>query len=436
MPKNSLALCKLRRRIFRIFLIVVFSAAGNFLPAQEPSANTEEVRWYLSNSAGMTLGETPSRIAALRNEYCISIRSARYAELPANLLPYYDSSFTIELRTLYNQGSEIRHQWILRDRWGLARLNASGSGNLFAGRNSARAPEETAEEITSGFIEVRNSDGNITTEFQFEEDLSEWEYRYFYRGDILLRSEIWFKEAPAPVITPTPPAANNAETPEDEAEATENNATPNTAEENPPPAPPEEEEKPPPVLARLYTDYYRYTRSGSLRAIDRTLHSGALEKLRVGFPRLGPGAPSDESTAGQGSAYSSEFFVGAQTHEEGETITYNLDNRGRILGELWRDEEGAVVGELTNTWSGDRLQSVLWKTPDDERVIEFEYDREGNRIAERNFRRGVLERTVTNTDGVEIEELYINGKAVLRAYWENGIKISEERILSTGARQP
>jgi hypothetical protein len=289
----------------------------------------------------------------------------------------------------------------------LTRVTAAGRGNLFAVRNtSPLSPDEVTEEKSSGIIELRNSDGDVTREFQFNEDLSEWDFRYFYRNNVLIRAEIWFKEPP--------PAAS--EEPEDYGDDYE-----------PEPAVivstvPEE-----PVFALMFTDLYRYTRSGSLRAIDRTLHDGALERLRLGFPRLGPGVSLGEDLITHGGAYTAEHFVGVQAADS-VVISYNLDNRGRITGEVWRGDEGEVLGELINTWSGDRLLSALWRADDEERLIEFEYDSEGNRIAERNFRNGVLERSVITQNGREIEEIFMNGRLVLRAFWENGVKISEERV--------
>jgi antitoxin component YwqK of YwqJK toxin-antitoxin module len=95
---------------------------------------------------------------------------------------------------------------------------------------------------------------------------------------------------------------------------------------------------------------------------------------------------------------------------------------------VWKDGDGAVIGELRNTWSGDRLMSVLWKSETDERLIEYEYDSGNNRIAERNYKQGVLERSVVSKDGKETEEIFMNGKLILRVLWENGRKLSEERV--------
>jgi hypothetical protein len=127
-----------------------------------------------------------------------------------------------------------------------------------------------------------------------------------------------------------------------------------------------------------------------------------------------------------GGAYTPGYFLDSE-NQAGSAITYSLDSRGRVLSEIWRDENGVVIGELTNTWSGDRLLSVLWKSKDEDTLIEYEYDDKGDRTVERNFSHGVLERIISNQDGMEIEDIFINGVLMLRAYWENGQKIREER---------
>jgi len=72
--------------------------------------------------------------------------------------------------------------------------------------------------------------------------------------------------------------------------------------------------------------------------------------------------------------------------------------------------------------------SVLWQSHSDERLVEYEYDNEGSRISERNYRNGLLERTVTFSGSREVEEIYMSGRLILRAIWEDGVRISEERI--------
>ena len=378
MSRNSPVLQKLNRRLF---LICLLCAALNILPAQQAE---NAVQWFKSNSSGMALEPLYSRIVAFRSEYFISVRSAARREIPPLISSYYVSSYSIELRTLYERGEEIRQQWTFRDSRNIVRVIASGNGALF-GTAPIQEPDDKEEE-RRGFIEIRNSEGAVTREIQFEKDQSELEYRYTYRDGILLRVETWLKEKDS-------------------------------------------------EYAIAFTDNYRYTRSASLRAIDRTIHEGASDRLRLGFPRIGAGVSLGGENIIHGSAYTSGYFM-ADQDPEGSTINYNVDNRGRILGEVWKDEDGTVIGEMINTWSGDRLLSTLWKSDNDERLFEFEYDNEGQRTVERNFRKGVLERTVTKQDETEVEEIYMNGRVLLRAYWENGVKIREERVSSPGGGPP
>jgi hypothetical protein len=151
------------------------------------------------------------------------------------------------------------------------------------------------------------------------------------------------------------------------------------------------------------------------------------ETAFIRFPQLILGGGAENEFVTPGSVFSSEFFEDVIINS-GDRILYNTDARGRIQSEVRRDEKDNVLGEVINTWSGDRLSSVLWKSKTEERLIEYEYNGEGDRVFERNFRNGALERTVRQEGNREVEELYMNGAVVLRAVWENGRKLSEERI--------
>ena len=405
------------------FAYIIFASAffftGSFPHAQEILTSEEYsipkadgvIFWYRSNSSGLALEYVPSRLAALRNEYCLSVEKIRPSDVwhtvPDILLPYYSDLFSAELRIIYENGKEYRRQWIFRDSNDYTQLTASGSRGFLGGEIESDEPgiDDSGENNSSedkvnpsGFIEIRNSDGSITKEMRFEDDLSEWEYRYFYREKILLSAETLFKGPPAAVST-------EEEYIQDEEDRI--------------------------VFVPVSTDYYRYSRSGSLRAIDRILHEGKENISRSAFPRLAPGLSLNEDFFSRGNDYSSAFLQDA--HASGVVnINYTLDSRGRILTEVWKDEDGVIVGEFRNTWSGDRLVSVLWKSDDDERLVEYEYDDDGDRIVERNFRQGILERSVTGQDGIETEEIYMGGRVILRAYWEKGQKISEERVTPGG----
>ena len=369
MPKNLPALLKY---LFRLFYFTALLAQAAVLfgdegaPDDANEVRSDTVRWFRSNASGMALEPVPSRLAAMRNEYSLSVEIIQLQDiqrlLPELLIPHYDTSYRAELRILYENAEDFRHQWIFRDQRSTGRLVASGSGGLF------------------DFIEIRDIDGSVVREFRFEDDDSQWEYRFFYQEKTLLKAETWFK------------------------------------------APPPDSD-----FVQVSTDSYRYSRSGSLRAIDRLLHEGA-QISRLYFPQLGPNFPSGDILDVQGIAYSSDFLLDVYI-PEGININYTFDSRGRVLTEVWKDEDGGVLGEYRNVWAGDRLQSILWKSEDDERLVEYEYDNEGNRTLERNFRHGTLERVVSSRGDREMEEIFMNGRLILRAFWENGIKISEESIL-------
>ena len=412
-----------RKRFVHLILSAVLFGSGSFLSAQEIQASggssipeeSGEILWYRSNASGLALELIPSRLAALRNEYCLSVERIRPVEipqlLPGRLLPFYDYTFSAELRIIYEKGKEYRCQWIFRDDRGHPRLTASGSDNFFGGENSTG-------EKSSGFIEIRDAEALISRELRYEDDLSEWEFRYYYKGNILLTAETLFKEPPvsAPAKENSSPPAVNGQDENGKEASQETVAGESTVE---------------PVFVHIYTDYYRYSRSGSLRAIDRVILEGGGTKSRINFPQLGPRLSAGDKFFTQGVAYTSKFLQDI-TIPEAAKVNYTFDSRGRILTEVWKDADDKYLGEFRNTWSADRLESVLWKSNDEERLVEYEYDSSGNRIAERNFRQGVLERSVTSRDGKDVEEIYMDGKLILRAYWVNGLKISEERVSPAG----
>ena len=432
MPKNSRALRKL---LFFAFLARAFFGGPLF-------SQDRTTVWYRSNASGMMLERTPSRAAAMRNEYCLSVGNAGEEELPGLLRPYYDPEFLIELRTLYQNGTESRRQWIFRDGEGRARLNASGGGGFFGGEGEGEGEKR-------GFIEVYNEGGFIVEERQFASDLSESLIRFFYNRDTLVRAETRVKEAPVEEV-PAEDAgaeqggAGEAEGPQPEEPA---DSAPEGAAGDPPDLPLYDEaetpaEKPGPEkdedgYVLMTTDFYRYTRSRSLRTIERVYHVAGNEPLRIPFPSINPGNPgfSEEAVfVNPGIAYSSEFLQDVIVPEGGRVI-YTTDNRGRVLVEQRIDDEENVIAEIRNTWSADRLLSVRYTAGEDERLTEYEYDEDGGRTLEKNYHQGVLERVVRSDKERDVEELYMNGELILRAVWEDGRKISEERVRPSGERR-
>ena len=435
-----------RRLLF--FLAVLLVPVG--FPAAQSSASGE-VRWYRSNSSGIALEFIPSRLAALRNEYCISVERPDPNRIPGVIIYYYYDAFTVELRILYENRKEVRRQWVFRDSSGLARLSSSGSPGFFAGVNAGE------EESINGFIEIRNREGFITRELHFDEDRAEWEFVYSYRDGILISAETWYKEPPLPppIMDETEESEESEEEIAEAAEAEESEHVEAVITDAIAAA--EETESAgegisegdlassggiagkssgtaeylEPVFVLICTDYYRYSRPGSLRAIERIINREAGDITRIPFPRIGPGGPQVGEILVPRIAYVPEFLIGVYS-SAGERVDYTIDGRGRVLTEVWKDEDSRVIGEIINSWDGDRLASILWESREQVLLVEYEYDGEGNRIVERNFRQGVLERSVANRGGLDIEEIYVNGRLMLRAVWEKGLKISEERIQPPG----
>jgi hypothetical protein len=360
----------------------------------------------------MILERIPSRAAALRNPYCLSVEFMALQEVPEPLNAYYRSPYRIEVHTLYEEGAESRRQWIFRNEQGKTALVSSlrplppeepsledEDAPVSLEPDGDSPPEETR---FTGFIElyeVLNGSSVLREEHLLVEDGTETITTYFYNQQLLIRAETRLK-------MPRPLEAEGAE----------------------------ESEAPGEEFELVFSDYYRYSRSHALRAVERVYHQdspGGAAVSRVGFPHLGLQAAVEaqkKEFVSPSTAYGSEFMqeLAVETFHVGDRVRYTTDERGRILTEIAEDENGAVLKETHNTWEGDRLASVDWKAGEDAWCIEYAYDEKGDRILERNYRNGVLERLVRKDQGQEIEELYMNERLVLRAVWEGGRKISEE----------
>ena len=86
------------------------------------------------------------------------------------------------------------------------------------------------------------------------------------------------------------------------------------------------------------------------------------------FPQLIIGVAAEHEFIRRASALSPEFFSDVIVNS-GDRILYNTDARGRVLSEVRRDEDDNIIGEIINTWSGDRLVSVVWKSEEEERIV-------------------------------------------------------------------
>ena len=380
MLKNLLALFKTLTRFSfpRVLLVLMCIVLCSFLVTGFLSAqagNTDpgntQTRWYVSNAAGMTLRHVSSRLEALRHDFALSVDIISANDIPAMLLPYFQNGFIVETRILYENREPLRQQWIFRNQRGIAQLNASG---LYS------------DEVL--FIEVYNDNYFLIEERQFIPDF-ELLTRYFYSNSVLVRAENWIIEEGIEAL---------------------NNQSSNRAAD--------------------FTDFYRYTRSGSLRAMERIFHSSIQERSNelVRFPGFAPGTTREPEFASPPGQIHSIPLISNVNITEDTRVNYTTDSRGRLLTETWYDENNEIIAKLQNTWTGDRLSSVYRRSDTEDSLTEYEYDSDGSRILERNYNNGILERVVRSEGSRDIEEIYVGGRVNLRAVWEDGRKISEERV--------
>ena len=344
-----------------IFIFLLSFLFLSYLPAQEAP---NIVRWYRSNSSGMALDLIASRLVALRYEYSLSVEY-----IPSG---YAATFIPPSLLSYYQSSYNVEFRTLFfngqehRHQW------------IYRDRNNiVRLNASGRGEGDFTVIEINNQRGQLEREFRFELDSSEWEFRFFYNEADLIYIDSYYKE--------------NSES----------------------------------ELVRLTRDNYIYTRSGSIRGIDRTVFGQeGIELSRLSFPRMDNVLTDDFI---HGIVYTSSFLQNISV-ATAVRINYIVDNRGRVTSEIWYDEEEQIVGEFTNVWTNERLMSVLWQSAYDERLVEYSYDNDGNRISESNYRNGILERTVAFSGNREVEEIFLSGRLILRAIWEDGIRISEERI--------
>ena len=409
-------------------------------------------RWFKSNAGGMMLEEISSRLVALRNKYALVIDYVAPDEVEPRLLPFYQNGYTVEIRVLYERRKEYRRQWLFRDEAGVTRLNAvfkrqpdkipddirikpeeavseeiieeesvenefieneviegvfSASAEFAAGTLSAEEtlpdeiamPDPDSSELVSddetaksiGFIEFYNEKARIIEDRWLFEDNSEIVISYSYNKNTLVKAEIG-KRIPASPPDTEPELYHDA------------------------------------AYRPMYTDTYRYNRSYSLRYVERLYHRKLdVEPIRLVFPVRVLDAASDKGFMRDKLALRSDFLENVSV-EEGYRMTYDTDGRGRILTQTLLNGKNETVWVIKNTWSGNRIVAMRKTEGDNEKLIEYEYDKNGNQVVQRDIQNGVLERQVFSKGENETEELYLNGIVVLRAYWEKGRKIKEEQV--------
>ena len=188
-------------------------------------------------------------------------------------------------------------------------------------------------------------------------------------------------------------------------------------------------------VRKIFTDIYRYNRSGSLRMVERTYHEQLdAEKVNIRFANRVLDAAANSMFLSDQLYLSSYFFEDISVKPD-QKMVYTTDDRYRILTQSLLDSEGELIWIIKNIWSGDRIVSATKIQDDDEKLNEYEYNSAGDLIVERNLHNGILQRQVFSEGSRETEELFMNGVLVLRAIWENGQKVSEQPVRPGEGRQ-
>ncbi|MDR2553032.1 MAG: hypothetical protein LBD31_07715 [Treponema sp.] len=384
-----------RRSVFRGVLIPVLAAA-----VLVPAAAQE---WHRSNPAGMALERIDSPAAALHREWALSVEKPLLSSLPNLLKGYYNTHYSLELRKLYERGTLKRQQWIFRDGRGTTRLNASLPADpSFLEKKEGEENAHPPEGEIPPFIEFFSA-GRSLTEIRQYLAAGIYVTTYAYRGGLLIRSDAFLDGK------------------------------------------------------SLWTDQYRYTRSSFLREVERTYYSAGTAVTEIqGYNAALPGElqtrrPERKEEEGDASLTASldlrtpppvSGFVSSLPPYDSSIMSnvlpgiysvpaakvlFDTDAMGKVLSETRFDKDGRVLAEISNEWSGDRIKMILWSAGNDRGRVEFTYS-EGERIAEEDYRNGVLERRVRVRGNEETEEIFLEEKLVLRALWREGRKVSEERI--------
>jgi len=337
-------------------------------------------RWFKSNQGGMILEEMPQS-TALHNEYALVVNFTQKDKLPESLLPFYDNDFFIEVRTLYKNSEVARTQWIFRDI-----LGATKFLSVFVEPSKSDSSANGKKNGFSGFMEIYDENSLITSEYRFLEDGSKNRIDYKYNNEMLITSTFF---------------------------SWEDETTGGRYKE-------------------VYADFFRYNRSSFLRYVERVFYqerqiSLAGEQLLFSFPRRIKDAAKPQNMISEKINSYPEFF-GNTTIYKNEKIVYTTDERSRVLSQTLYDDKGNVVWVIRNTWLNNRIVSTLKTENGTESLAEYEYDSDGKKILERNYKNGNLERVVRTEGSNDIEDLYFNNVVVLRAVWKDGRKISETRI--------
>ena len=449
----------------RRFLALIL-LAGPFLYGISAS----ESRWYASDGAGIAY-ERISPARARREEWAVEITYPGTGSLQSFAGKPLQPGSQLETKILYATGNVSSRSTTLTDSAGKVR--------------AVETIGEDGRTVRSQY----SADGLLTEEQNLETDGSATIVRWEYAGGKVLRSRMFSlaaSEAPKSSEVPAKDGSSPTSEAAKKAAPSEPAAVPVAVVAVAPVAKPVTA----PVEALVWTDTYLYDRAGAIRKVDRALAPnpekaekvapgekvatgekvakadkvipvGIIARTRLGLPvnlearsldgnalrilydetgrtsrtvRLMDGKESSAVQVVYAGPGRSAFITKTIEPRSGLAIETNHDAMGRILLETRSDKSGKTLEKKITTWADakglhDRVASVTQIAEGVELKTEYEYDSKGTRVAERDYRNGILERSIIKEGRLEKEELFRNGKKVLSSVFENGVKKKDVRIV-------
>ncbi|MDR0539638.1 MAG: hypothetical protein LBG74_03940 [Spirochaetaceae bacterium] len=473
----------------RFFLLfVTASLLCSTSSETETQKAATEIEWYISNSSGMALERT-IQTRAMREKYALQVRYIEPNDTPREIRKYYSAPWRIERRILYENGKRSRTQWSFWDEidtaYFVAVIGNDGAGFIEWYDETGRIVEEQRlDPDGSGYFisytykdsfliksrataiePYKKNDASAKNPNSDEKTAKTQEDAAKPAAD----TENAMPETKPPA-NPAPDTIQQAPSPataaddsdagvdaDDETLVHEMGITTPAPAVVPPPSPqtvirplppPQSASKlvrypeqpavfPAEFIARsgregavLWTDTYRYARAKSIRSVERHVMAagnGKAEFVKMQIPRTIEIEPDNRKFVEPATSFISSFLADI-LYDKTARITYTTDNKRRIVSQMYYNEKDEPIGEMRNQWDNDRLLEVLWKNGEDERRIEYQYNKHGDRTSEKDYNKGILERTVQIDGSNEIERVYREGHLILEAIWQDGRKISERRI--------
>jgi hypothetical protein len=463
---------------FSLVCVFIASAAAD---ERQPNPPRGAV-WYISNPAGMAVSPSPSRLAALRNKNCLALAIVEADSLPPALAPYYKPSLKIDFRMLFESGKLIREQWVFRDEKArglviaaavveqdstpsiafIERYNENGfieEERLFDDKEthikyfykeriltrtetriwekiekpiedseSAETPELEDETVyESAEVQPPESEDDPDSE-PAEEREPEYEivettvytdhYRYSMSDSLRIVERVFQKGGPevGRYRVAFPAIGLRRETDSGFVKPASTHSSAFLADDTS-------------VSNALYTtdargrvlsEIYRDGNRGVLVETKNTWVNGRISVVEQRFFE----SPKDENEASEDTEEPSEDAE--EPSEDAEEASEDAEEASEDTKEP--PEDAKEPPKAAEEEAPEAIQYELRGELIEERRIEYEYNSAGDRILEKNYNNGTLERTVKTNGNQEIEEIYMDGKIVLRVLWEGNRKMKEERI--------